>query len=125
METGYRASLRSKWTVHLCDIWLEIMKGTCKETHAAFQVRLGQFTARGKISYRLTMSYLIPGYQRIETNIFIPETSLTELCVLGIIPRMILGLTSLRTCVSNARGYFVWANTCVLPSGNQLSRLSN
>lgn len=47
---------------------------------------LGQFTVRGKISYRLTMSYLIPRYQRIETNIFIPETSLTQLCVLGLSP---------------------------------------
>lgn len=71
------------------------------------------------------MSYLIPRYQRIETNIFIPETSLTQLCVFGIIPHMILELTSLRTCVSNARGYFILANPYVLPSGNQVSRLSN
>lgn len=85
----------------------------------------GQFTARGKISYRLTVSYLIPWYQRIETNIFIPETSLTQLCVLGIILHKILELTSLRTCVSNAKGYFIWANPRVLPSGNQVSHLGN
>ena len=125
VETGTRASFSSKWTVHLRDIWLEIMKGTCKKTHTAFQVVLGQLTARGKIRYRLTMSYLIPWYQRIETNIFIPETSSTQLCVFGITLHVILELTSLRTCVSNASGYFVSANPRVLPSGNQVSHLSN
>lgn len=71
------------------------------------------------------MSYFIPQYQRIETNIFIPGTSLTQVCVLGIIPHVILELTSLRTCVSNARGYFILANPRVLPSGNQVSHLGN
>lgn len=56
------------------------------------------------------MSYLILWYQRIQTNIFIPETSLTQLCVLGITLHMILEPTSLRTCVSNARGYCILAN---------------
>lgn len=31
-----KTSFNLKWTVHLCNVWLQIMKGTCKKAKEAF-----------------------------------------------------------------------------------------
>lgn len=87
LRPGNKSSFNLQWTVRLGNIWLQIMKGTCKKTQQKqlFKSCCDNLAAWGHANYRLTLSYLILIYQRKRTNIFIPRTSLTKLAVSGII----------------------------------------